>query len=92
MSASVRIISQTSIINLEGHPFDHLVQTIQGKFDGAVLFFSSAHPFGKALQAIVVSCYRRKVAEALIPIDAEWGSERRRLDLVLAPTNPERIF
>jgi len=22
-------------------------------------------------------------------LDAEWGSERRRLDLVLAPTNPE---
>jgi len=31
-------------------------------------------------------------AETLIPLDAEWRSERHRLDFILTTTNPEEAF
>jgi len=89
MSTSVHVPSirlRSSIF--EGHPFERLVRKIQSRFDGVVPPFSSIHPFGKALQSIVVSCHRQKVVVALIPINAGSGKdEQPRLDLILAPTN-----
>jgi len=44
---------------------------IQDRFNGADVFFNSAYPCRKALQIIVISYQCRKVAETLIPLDAE---------------------
>ena len=44
--------------------------------------FNNAYLYRKALMFVVVSGHRQSAAEALIPIDAERGSERCRLDLV----------
>ena len=57
---SVHTIGQTSIINLERHPFDRLSHTIQGRFDGVVPSSSNAYSCRKTLQSIVVSCHIRK--------------------------------
>jgi len=48
MSSSVRTISQTLIIDLEGQSFELLDYANQGLVDSADLPFNSANPYGKA--------------------------------------------
>ena len=70
-SALVRIIGYNSIINLKRQLLDLLDHKIQGRFYSAYVSFNNAHPCGKVLQTIVISCHHRKVVEALIPLDAD---------------------
>ena len=72
----------------KGQLFDCLSHTIQDRFDGVVPPSSSTHPCEKALQSIVVSCHHRKAVVSLIPLDAKSEKNERRLDIILAPTNP----
>jgi len=58
-------------IDLEGQSSDFLDHTIHSQCKHPEPPFYSAHPCGKALRFIVVSCHRQKVAEALIPFDAD---------------------
>ena len=82
MSASVRTIGQTSIINLERHSCERVFPPC-----------SSAHFRKKALQFIIVSSSESSDnLVALIPIGAgSREDERRRLDLVLTPKNSEEL-
>ena len=65
MSTSKRTIGQTSIIKLKRHPCESVSPPC-----------SSAYPKEKALQSIVVSCHRRKVVVALIPLDADGKAKK----------------